>query len=209
MTTEETLSTIERKRRMQIIESTIVTLANEGYVRTTLAKIASRAEITAGLIPYHFKNKDELMRRTLGEILSGWHEYVEEMVDRELSSTRKLAVYFTANFEYMQQRPLYFPALIEIVFNARDEKGVLLYRVPEDDPGIALLERILAEGQERGEFRDFDTHSVAIAIRATIDQVLGQIPVWKKFDTEQYIQSILELYEKAIIAVPSRDLAGS
>lgn len=198
-TVEETLSAIERKRRAQIIEATIITLAEEGYVRTTLAKIAARADVTAGLIPYHFKNKDELMRRTLREILGGWHEYVEEMVDREVTYSQKLAMYLTANFAYMRERPQYFPALIEIVFNARDEEGVLLYRVPEDDPGIVLLERILTGGQEAGEFNNFDVHAIAIAIRATIDQVLGQIPVWKEFDVKQYVRSVLMLYENGVM----------
>ena len=198
-TVEETLSAIERKRRAQIIEATIATLAEEGYVRTTLAKIAARADVTAGLIPYHFTNKDELMRRTLSEILGGWHEYVDEMVDGEAAYKQKLATYLTANFAYMQERPRYFPALIEIVFNARDEKGTLLYRVPEDDPGIMSLERILREGQKAGEFNDFDVHAIAIAVRATIDQVLGQIPVWKEFDVKRYVRSVLVLYENGIV----------
>ena len=52
-------------RRQQLIEATIDTLAEEGFVATTLAEIGSRARVSPGLISHYFSDKDGLLEATL------------------------------------------------------------------------------------------------------------------------------------------------
>lgn len=52
-------------RRQQLIEATIDTLADEGFVATTLAEIGSRAHVSPGLIAHYFADKDGLLEATL------------------------------------------------------------------------------------------------------------------------------------------------
>tara|TARA_R110002124_G_scaffold26762_1_gene96149 strand:- start:147 stop:818 length:672 start_codon:yes stop_codon:yes gene_type:complete len=52
-------------RRTQLIESTISTLAEKGYARTTLTDVALRAGLSHGLVNFHFKTKDNLLSETL------------------------------------------------------------------------------------------------------------------------------------------------
>ena len=55
----------EDSRRKQLIEATIETLAEEGFVATTLAEIGSRARVSPGLIAHYFSDKDGLLEATL------------------------------------------------------------------------------------------------------------------------------------------------
>ena len=52
---------VEDSRRRQLIEVTIDSLAELGYVGTTLAQIASRAEVSPGLVAHYFGDKDSLL----------------------------------------------------------------------------------------------------------------------------------------------------
>jgi betaine-aldehyde dehydrogenase len=52
-------------RRQQLIDATIDTLAEEGFVATTLAEIGSRARVSPGLIAHYFSDKDGLLEATL------------------------------------------------------------------------------------------------------------------------------------------------
>ncbi|GEM_PF-4098691 len=61
-------SFIEVARRSQIIEATIVVLAEKGYTNTTFVRIAEQAGFRPGLISYYFKNKDELTYEVLATI---------------------------------------------------------------------------------------------------------------------------------------------
>ncbi|MGB6603431.1 MAG: transcriptional regulator BetI, partial [Steroidobacteraceae bacterium] len=64
---------LEEARRAQLIEVTIDSLAEVGYVGTTLAQIARRAAVSAGLVAHYFGDKDGLLEaafRTLARNLA-------------------------------------------------------------------------------------------------------------------------------------------
>ena len=52
------------KKKLAIIEATITTLAEEGFDKTTTARIAKSAGVGEGTIYRHFKNKDDLIVTT-------------------------------------------------------------------------------------------------------------------------------------------------
>ncbi len=52
---------VEEARRRQLIEVTIDSLAELGYVGTTLAQIAGRASVSPGLVAHYFGDKDSLL----------------------------------------------------------------------------------------------------------------------------------------------------
>jgi AcrR family transcriptional regulator len=191
-------SFIEEARRAQIAYATVDTLAELGYVRASLAQIARRAGISTSLILYHFQDKDELMRQTLTGILTTWSEYVHAQIAPCTTATEKLHVYVEANLACMGTRPNQFAAMIEIMFNARDEAGALLYRGDEYDPALRELEALLEEGQRRGEFRPLDVGNTAIAIRGTIDQFLGLLTRQPNVNLEDYTAQLIEFIDNGI-----------
>ncbi len=58
---EDSSSPIEDTRRRQLVEVTIDSLAELGYVGTTLAQIAVRAGVSPGLVAHYFGDKDGLL----------------------------------------------------------------------------------------------------------------------------------------------------
>jgi betaine-aldehyde dehydrogenase len=63
----------EEARRVQLVEVTIDSLAEAGYVGTTLAEIARRAGVSPGLVAHYFDDKDGLLEaafRTLARTLA-------------------------------------------------------------------------------------------------------------------------------------------
>jgi betaine-aldehyde dehydrogenase len=58
---EDSPSSIEDSRRRQLVEVTIDSLAELGYVGTTLAQIAVRAGVSPGLVAHYFDDKDGLL----------------------------------------------------------------------------------------------------------------------------------------------------
>src|SRR6516164_1974009 len=63
----------EDARRVQLIEVTIDSLAEVGFVGTTLAEIAGRAGVSPGLVAHYFGDKDGLLEatfRTLARVVA-------------------------------------------------------------------------------------------------------------------------------------------
>ncbi len=58
---------MERKstdaRRAEISQALLRVMAEHGYVKATISKIAEEADVTPGLIHYHFANKQAILAR--------------------------------------------------------------------------------------------------------------------------------------------------
>jgi AcrR family transcriptional regulator len=190
---------IEEARREQIVAAAIETLTEIGYVKASLAQIAKRAGISTSLIPYHFKDKDDLMNQTLTDISATWAQHVEEELAKGTTVAEKLRIYIESNLDYMGARPNHFAALTEITFNARTADGVPLYQVENIgiDASLNQLEALLTEGQQNGEFRQFDVRSMSIAIRGVIDEFLGSRRARPGLKVETFTAEMVELFERA------------
>jgi len=91
----------EDSRRHQLIEVTIDSLAELGFVGTTLAQIASRADVSPGLVAHYFGDKDGLLdaafrglaRRVGNQVrarLAGAHsprQRIQAIIDANLAPT--------------------------------------------------------------------------------------------------------------------------
>jgi betaine-aldehyde dehydrogenase len=62
---------LEEARRAQLIEVTIDSLADVGYVGTTLAQIARRAGVSPGLVAHYFGDKDGLLEAAFRTLARG------------------------------------------------------------------------------------------------------------------------------------------
>jgi betaine-aldehyde dehydrogenase len=74
----------EDARRRQLIEVTIDSLAEVGYVGSTLAQIASRAGVSPGLVAHYFGDKDGLLEATFRTLA----KRLEERVRVRFNGTR-------------------------------------------------------------------------------------------------------------------------
>jgi betaine-aldehyde dehydrogenase len=62
------------RRRRQLIEMTIDSLAEKGFVGTTLAEIAGRASVSTGLVAHYFGDKNGLLEATFRALASRLRE---------------------------------------------------------------------------------------------------------------------------------------
>lgn len=87
-------------RRRQLIEATIVCIAEHGISGTTMAKVTQEAGLSMGLVSFHFESKENLLLETLlhlaEEHRARWHE---RLADSELAPEAKLAAVVDAHFD--------------------------------------------------------------------------------------------------------------
>ena len=166
---------IEEARRKQIIDATISTIAETGYLNTSLAEIAKYADISKGVISYHFDGKDELINETINTILTDSYLYIREHVQAaEPDHRAQLRAYIEASFSYMEQNRAHFVALVDLwgsfsPFEAKREYNATAY-----DPCRRNLRGILEPGQAAGEFGAFPVNTLASIVQAAIDGIMLQ-----------------------------------
>jgi TetR/AcrR family transcriptional repressor of bet genes len=86
-------------RRQQLIEATIVALAEKGQARLKLQDVAETAGLSYGLVNFYFETKEKLLAETLrymaAEYRANWKEALEEAGD---SPARQLNALIQADF---------------------------------------------------------------------------------------------------------------
>ena len=62
------LSAVRLDRRRQLIVATVSVIYRDGLSRLTLAKVAATAGLSAGIVNFYFKSKEQLLLDTLNAL---------------------------------------------------------------------------------------------------------------------------------------------
>jgi betaine-aldehyde dehydrogenase len=97
---------LEDTRRRQLVEVTIDSLAELGYVGTTLAQIASRAKVSPGLVAHYFGDKDGLLDAAFRSLARRVGDQVRVRLRQALNPRERIQAVIDANLapEEFEQR---------------------------------------------------------------------------------------------------------
>ena len=70
-----------RERRDEIIDAMIEAMAEHGYAKATIATIAEAADLTPGLLHYHFPSKTAILRGALHKLAAQQEELFQHITD--------------------------------------------------------------------------------------------------------------------------------
>lgn len=191
---------IEEARRTQIIEATIDVLAEHGYINTSFARIATQADISASLISYHFKDKDELTKEVYKSLETARSQYVKDRLASATTYTEKLHIALESDIANMSTNPKRYRALLELVFGKRNERGSLVYTEGTENTLFLTHLYILEAGQKNGEFGKFDAYNLAMIIEGARDAFLAQLPLKPRLHTETFITDLIALVFNTVLA---------
>lgn len=188
---------IETARRKQLIECAIDTLAELGYVKTSLAQIAKRANIATSVVSYYFAGKDDLMREVITEVYGKVASFMEAQIDANAPASQVLRAYIEANLAYGRDHLKELKALSEIITHWIADPAKLATETADSAAILAPLEEILNWGQQTGEFRSFDPRPIAVTIRKAIDSAFEQWLANPALDRDAYIKELVTLFDLA------------
>ena len=190
---------IETARRAQIVDAAIDTIAEVGYARASLGRIAERAGISRGLISYHFAGKEELISEIVRAVIDQSRAYMLPRITAEATGPGTLRAYIESNLVFIREHRNLLIAIVEIARHRVAEGTARHLPDHQPDQAVRVLAELLARFQKAGELRsDFDPRAVAIAIRAAIDAAPARLSAADpQFDIDAYAQSIIQVFDLA------------
>ncbi|CAM3167288.1 TetR/AcrR family transcriptional regulator [Tsukamurella hominis] len=197
-------SFIEEARRRQIIAAAVEVLADEGYGRATLARIARQAGISKGVISYHFDGKDDLMRQVVVHLFVAGAEFMGPRLAEQHTATDVLRTYIATNLEYIASERRFLGAMVEVVLNLRNPDGTPVFGPSEGEQEmLAPLAEILRDGQASGEFSSgFDPTIMARLIRDAIDGAAGRAARDPDLDLDTHAEQMVRVFLAAVQPPP-------
>jgi betaine-aldehyde dehydrogenase len=196
-TIDNSLQPVEETRRRQLVEVTIDSLAEVGFVGTTLAQIAARAQVSPGLVAHYFDDKDGLLEAAFRSLARRVGTQVRNRL-RQVSTERgRIQAIIDANLapEEFDQRTgtawlafwgqvLHLPRLkrIQSVYQMRtlsNLRSSLKRLLPPDEAhSLAAMIAAMIDGvwlrAALSGWREADSESARALLTAFVDGRLGQ-----------------------------------
>ena len=158
------------KRRI-ILDAAVRVFARQGFHTCRVSDIADEAQVAYGLVYHYFGSKDEVLNELFAERWSLLLAAIEE-ADREGASPRQkleaVAGFIVGSYRH---DPELMKVIIVEVTRAANSFGRT--HLPEIRRAYDSIAKIVAEGQESGEFRrDIDPTFASMSFYGAIEQLL-------------------------------------
>jgi AcrR family transcriptional regulator len=168
---------VEEKRR-QLLDAAVRVFARKGFHASRVGDIAEEAGVAHGLLYHYFRSKDEVLEAVFDEnwsVLLARIESVEKTDEPAVDQLRHIAAIVLRTW-------LHLPDVVRVVVREFGRSPELAERIGVLAQPIYAIERVIARGIERGEFRqDIDARVAATVVYGSIDElltawVLGRLP---------------------------------
>jgi TetR/AcrR family fatty acid metabolism transcriptional regulator len=157
------------ERRQEILGAAVRVFARKGFHTSRVGDIASEAAVAHGLIYHYFASKDELLetifREAWAELLDAFRavEAADEPAPEQL---RKVCAILLRTWRNT-------PQLVTVLVREIARSGELQHRLQDVGEAFRVIERIVARGQERGEFRAaLDPRLTATIVYGALEEIL-------------------------------------
>ncbi|KYD01816.1 TetR/AcrR family transcriptional regulator [Bacillus atrophaeus] len=183
----------KRPKYMQIIDAAVEVIAENGYHQSQVSKIAKQAGVADGTIYLYFKNKEDILISLFKEKMGQFIERMEEEIKEKQTAKEKLALVITKHFSLLaDDRHLAIVTQLEL----RQSNLQLRQKINDILKGyLNILESILTEGIESGEFKEnLDIRLARQMVFGTIDET---VTTWvmndQKYDLISLADRVLDL----------------
>jgi TetR/AcrR family transcriptional regulator, fatty acid metabolism regulator protein len=162
-------STAQEDKRRLILEAAVHVFARKGFHTCRVGDIAEEAGVAHGLLYHYFSSKDEVLetifKETWADILAAARmvEETDEPARDRLSGVAKILL-------RSWRRD---PDLVRVVIREIVRSPELQRRIGDIHEAFAAIERIVARGQEQGEFRDdLEPRFASFVFYGALEQIL-------------------------------------
>jgi TetR/AcrR family transcriptional regulator, fatty acid metabolism regulator protein len=168
---------VEEKRR-QLLDAAVRVFARKGFHASRVGDIAEEAGVAHGLLYHYFRSKDEVLEAVFDEnwtVLLARIASVEGTDEPAVDQLRHIAAIVLRTW-------LHLPDVVRVVVREFGRSPEVAERIGVLAQPIYAIERVIARGIERGEFRqDIDARFAATVVYGSIDElltawVLGRLP---------------------------------
>ncbi len=171
---EKKQSHISIMRKSQLTKAAYRVVSRKGYYNFTIKDISRETGLSAGLVHYYFKDKQDLLLNLIREMNAN----IKEMLVGELVKTDdpvvKIKTYIDQAFALVEKEKEYFHVIIDFWSqvnrnNRMKQANIKLFQSYRDE-----CVAILKEGIQKGVFKEMDVNYMSIMILSLVEGTMIQ-----------------------------------
>ena len=186
----------DKPKYKQIIDAAVIVIAENGYHQAQVSKIAKQANVADGTIYLYFKNKEDILISVFTEKMAVFVNNLKEIIKGETSSSDKLLKMIDNHFRVLATD--HHLAIVTQLELRQSNKDIRLKINDVLKEYLSLLDHILIEGLENGEFnKEMDIRLARHMVFGTIDET---ITTWVMNDQKYDLMKLAPKVQKLLLS---------
>jgi TetR/AcrR family fatty acid metabolism transcriptional regulator len=178
--------------------------AHKGFHTSRVGDIAEEAGVAHGLLYHYFKSKDEVLetifRESWGNLLADI-QAIEESGAPAAEQLRRATLRMLGAWQRN-------PDVVRLIVREIARSPGMQSRIADLVKPIEAVQRIIAYGQETGEFRsDFNARLAGVVFYGGVEELLSGLVLWQIPDTPEALaaaeQTLLDIALAGLSASPA------
>lgn len=185
---------VSEERKTQILAAATKVFTERGFADARMDDIVSEAGLSKGALYWYFDSKDAIIISILDQIFDYETGHVRELLERENSAKSKLEVFIETMVKDLEKMKPLMPIFFDFWSLSVRKKTINQAIKKYYQSFLDMIEPIIEDGIEQGEFRPVNVKKTAIAIGAIYEgTILFYVYFPELIDFENQFGSNLEL----------------
>jgi AcrR family transcriptional regulator len=185
---------VSAERKDQILEAAKVSFAERGFSKTRMSDIAERSGLSKGALYLYFESKDAIIQSLLERVFEPELRDLKSLLNDDRSAEDRLLIYVTRAAEDIQDMLGWMSLIYEFLVLAFRRETIKKFIRNFYKRNMDLLEALIQQGIDAGEFQVNNAQETAIAVGSIIE---GTIMLWMydpdTIDLAKHIESSTQL----------------
>ena len=183
----------KEESRLLILQAAFAAFSENGYDKTSMDDIVRRSGLSKGTLYWHFKNKHDLLLATINLVMAEVSRSMETIENAEGPASERFRRVLNESLDAFMTNKNLIGLIANFFFQSSQSPEAQQIMRQAYDITINLLERLIHQGIESGEFRPVDAQMVAILLMGTRDGIAFQSLLKPDWDVVVVIQTFLDL----------------
>ncbi len=194
---------VSEERKAQILEAATMVFTKHGFADARMDDIVAQSGLSKGAIYWYFDSKDAIIVSILDQIFDYGTGYIRELLEREDSAKMKLEVFVETTIKELEKMKPLMPIFFDFWSLSVRKKTINQAIKRYYQSFLDLVEPVLEQGIEQGEFRPVVVSETAIAIGAMLEgTILFYVYFSDIIDLERQFRTNLDLILEGICIKP-------
>ncbi|KAA0992534.1 TetR/AcrR family transcriptional regulator [Dyadobacter aurulentus] len=171
-------------KQVQIIEVAERLFAKKGFAGTSVRDIAQEADVNVSMISYYFGSKEKLIEALFQLRMAESRSRLEMLLtDGELSPMQKINMLIDSVIDRLMGNQCFHNIMMREALTSERNAAISEHIMNLKLSNVALMQRLIQEGQEAGVFRDdIDMSLMSTTLYGTVNYAIATQDFYKKIN---------------------------
>jgi AcrR family transcriptional regulator len=166
---------VSEERKNQILQAAMTIFSRMGFHDARMDDIVVESGLSKGTLYWYFNSKDEIIIAILDHLFGRELRAMKELVEAPGTARQRLLFFMEHSITEMRQMQRLMPLTYEFYALAFRHEAVRTAMQHYLRSYLDILEPLIQQGMDRGEFLPGDAHRVALATGAIFE---GSLLLW-------------------------------